>query len=115
MLLEPTHHPKGWGSETWLVNTPLYCAKILTLKKGKRCSLHYHKVKTETMLVVEGRVLMLFGASQDSLQSMELGVGDVFHISPGLLHQFEGISDSIIHEFSTEHFESDSFRLVKGD
>jgi hypothetical protein len=45
----PVHFvKKGWGSELWLVNGDLYCGKILRFNKGKKCSLHYHKLKTET-------------------------------------------------------------------
>ena len=38
---------KGWGYEDWLVNKPDYCGKVLFLKKGKRLSWHYHKLKDE--------------------------------------------------------------------
>ena len=41
-------HKKGWGYENWLVNTELYCGKILHFNHGKQCSLHYHKIKDET-------------------------------------------------------------------
>jgi mannose-6-phosphate isomerase-like protein (cupin superfamily) len=83
---------------------------------GKRCSLHYHVRKTETMLVVEGRVLFEFRKESDvSLEEVILSKGDVFHIEPGLLHRFTGLEDSVIHEFSTQHFEDDSFRVEYGD
>jgi hypothetical protein len=36
-------------------------------------------------------------------------------IPPGLLHQMQAIEDSELYEFSTQHFESDSYRIVKGD
>jgi len=48
---------KIWGSEEWLVNNELYCCKILNLKKGYRCSIHYHKDKDETFYVLKGIVL----------------------------------------------------------
>lgn len=32
--------------------------KILTLKKGFRCSLHTHKIKDETFYILDGEVLM---------------------------------------------------------
>ena len=38
--------PKGWGREVWIVNGDLYCGKILEISKAKRCSLHFHKLKT---------------------------------------------------------------------
>ena len=41
--------PKGWGREVWLVNNELYCGKILEIVKGKRCSLHFHKLKNRVV------------------------------------------------------------------
>ncbi len=116
MKLTVVRHVKGWGFEDWIVNSALYCGKILSINKGKRCSLHYHKLKTETMLVVEGLVRMDFRRQdQEELDSVLLSSGDVFHIEPGLLHRFTAIEQSVIHEFSTQHFEEDSIRIEKGD
>ena len=116
MQIRPERHEKGWGFEDWIVNSDLYCGKILFVNAGKRCSLHYHKQKTETMLVVEGSVLFEFGSTAEKeLQSLVLGPGDVFHIEPGLLHRFKGLTRSVIHEFSTQHFEDDSYRVEHGD
>jgi len=33
----------------------------------------------------------------------------------GLVHQMEALEDSELYEFSTQHFDSDSHRLIKGD
>ena len=48
--------PKEWGSEYWIVNNDLYCGKLLTLEKNKRCSVHYHKNKDETFYILEGKI-----------------------------------------------------------
>jgi mannose-6-phosphate isomerase len=46
---QPVHiEPKGWGREVWIAKNSLYCGKILEIRKGKRCSLHYHELKTES-------------------------------------------------------------------
>src|SRR3954469_6669264 len=47
--------PKGWGEERWLHNDELYCGKILIVNEGKRCSLRYHQLKTETFYIQQGR------------------------------------------------------------
>jgi quercetin dioxygenase-like cupin family protein len=41
--------------------------------------------------------------------------GDSFHIYPGLRHQMIAFEDSELFEFSTQHFEEDSFRIIRGD
>jgi quercetin dioxygenase-like cupin family protein len=99
-------HEKVWGHEEWIVNTPLYCGKFLYLKKGKRCSIHYHKNKDETFYILEGEVLMEVNGKEKVMRK-----GESEHITPMTKHRFSGLKDSIIIEFSTHHEESDSYRL----
>jgi mannose-6-phosphate isomerase len=107
--------PKGWGEELWVHNDPLYCGKILRLKQGKRCSLHYHKRKTETFYLQSGRVRMELRHPDGRAEDVVMKPGDSLEIYPGLVHRFSGIEDSEIVEFSTQHFEEDSYRIEKGD
>ena len=112
-----TVHPKGWGEELWIVNTPLYCGKKLILKKGKKCSIHYHIKKDETFYVQSGTVLMdLYSRGYPGPNKrIIMTPGHWLHIKPGLVHQFFGLKNSVIFEFSTQHFESDTVRLERGD
>jgi quercetin dioxygenase-like cupin family protein len=41
--------------------------------------------------------------------------GEAFHVYRGLRHQMEALEDSELFEFSTEHFDEDSHRVIKGD
>jgi mannose-6-phosphate isomerase-like protein (cupin superfamily) len=109
--------PKGWGREVWIANNPLYCGKILEISKGKRCSLHYHKLKTESFYLRTGRLRVRIMESSHCSESelFELKAGDCMDIHPGLVHQMEAIEDAELYEFSTQHFDSDSHRIAKGD
>jgi len=109
--------PKGWGREVWIANNELYCGKILEIKKGKKCSLHFHELKTESFFLRCGRIRMLIKESADSAlgEQLELKAGDCMDIPPGLVHQMEALEDAELYEFSTQHFDSDSHRLIKGD
>ena len=109
--------PKGWGFEKWIVNCEEYCGKLLFLAKGKRCSWHYHKLKDEVFYVQSGRILVKYSDSDDldSARSLVLCRGDNFHVYRGLRHQMIAEEDSEIFEFSTQHFDSDSHRIIKGD
>jgi quercetin dioxygenase-like cupin family protein len=119
----PEFHPKGWGYESWIVNNEKYCGKLLFFKKGKRCSLHYHKLKDETFYVHKGRLEILYGPfdkdaeeGQWSILDVQvLEAGDTFHVPVGMLHQMVGLEDTEMFEFSTQHFEEDSYRINKGD
>ena len=111
------HVPKGWGYEKWIVNTDEYCGKLLFFNKGKRCSWHYHKIKDETFYLQSGSILLFYGDS-DSLEDAKtllLEPGDKFHIYRGLRHQMVAQADSELFEFSTQHFDEDSHRVIAGD
>jgi mannose-6-phosphate isomerase-like protein (cupin superfamily) len=108
---------KGWGYERWIVNNEKYCGKLLYFVKDKRCSWHYHKIKEETFYIQSGRILLHAGYDDDINLSEELilTVGDSYHIKPGLRHQMLALETTEMFEFSTQHFEEDSYRIIKGD
>ena len=108
---------KGWGYEKWICNTEEYCGKLLHIIKGKRCSCHYHTLKDETFYLQEGRLLVKYSDDNDRDNAKELIMerGDKFHVYRGLRHQMLALEDSDLFEFSTEHFDSDSNRIIKGD
>lgn len=112
---------KGWGHEYWIVNHDLYCGKILAVKSGKKSSWHYHSDKDETFHVIEGILIVRLSDEDDWYEAsvIELTSGESLYLPPGTRHQFEGGSrrgrSTRFIEFSTQHFEEDSHRLIKGD
>ena len=50
----------------------------------------------------------------ESAQEMVLEKGDNFHVYRGLRHQMLALEDTELFEFSTQHFDSDSYRIQKG-
>ena len=109
--------PKGWGYEKWIVNTDEYCGKLLHFIKGKKCSWHYHKLKDETCYLQEGKLLVKYSDNDnlDDANEVILERGDKFHVYRGLRHQMFAMEDTDMFEFSTQHFDSDSHRIIKGD
>ena len=112
-----TFVPKGWGFEKWIVNKKEYCGKLLYFVKGKRCSWHYHKLKDEVFYIQSGKLKVLFSDDDDIDKAKEvvLESGDNFHVYTGLRHQMIALADTELFEFSTQHFDSDSYRIQKGD
>lgn len=108
---------KGWGYEKWIANTEKYCGKLLHFDEGKRCSWHFHKIKDEMFYVQSGELEVTFGESDSRAEAsiLILRPGDSFHVPTGLRHQMKAITTSDVFEFSTEHFEEDSYRIEKGD
>ena len=109
--------PKGWGFEKWIVNNDEYCGKLLYFVKGKKCSFHYHQLKDETFYVHSGKILLKYSEGDDleNAEEIILNRGDNFHVYRGLRHQMIALEDTELFEFSTQHFEIDSHRVVKGD
>ncbi len=109
--------PKGWGFEKWIHNSDLYCGKLLYFVKGKKCSWHYHKLKDEVFYVQSGKILVYY-SDQDDIDKANVTIlekGDNFHVYTGLRHRMEALEDTELFEFSTQHFDSDSHRIQKGD
>src|SRR5712692_9782149 len=109
--------PKGWGREVWIANGDLYCGKILEIRKGKKCSLHYHKLKTESFYLRTGTLKTRSeeSAESETIEEFEMVAGESMDVPIGLVHQMEAIEDGELREFSTQHFDSDSHRLIPGD
>jgi ADP-L-glycero-D-manno-heptose 6-epimerase len=95
---------KIWGKEEWIVNRD-YCGKKLTLNKGFRCSMHYHKNKDETFYILKGKVLM-----ETDKETKIMAEEDSILIEPNTKHRFTGLENSEIMEFSTHHEDEDSYR-----
>ena len=109
--------PKGWGYEKWIVNKEEYCGKILWFMKGKKCSWHYHKLKDEVFYIRSGKLEVTYGYDEDisKAEKVILEPGDNFYVKTGLIHQMKALQDTEMFEFSTQHFDSDSIRVEKGD
>jgi mannose-6-phosphate isomerase-like protein (cupin superfamily) len=107
------HVAKQWGTEIWLTNNPLYCAKLLVLKPGMACSLHRHIAKTETFFILQGEVRVEIGTH--GLPEYK-HPGDSVHLPAGTFHRFADPGGSnvpaIILEVSTEHDDADVERLA---
>ena len=115
--LPMTHVDKGWGWERWIVNCEEYCGKLLFFKKDKQCSWHFHKLKDEVFYVQSGRILVKYsdGDKLEDADEIVLEAGDNFHVYRGLRHRMIALQDTELFEFSTQHFDSDSYRIEKGD
>jgi len=108
--------PKGWGHEIIIINDPLYCGKILVFKQGAKFSMHYHMIKDETWYVNKGEFLYRWiNTDTAEVNEVKLVEGDTVRQLPGQPHQLEALTDGEVFEVSTQHFDSDSYRVWKGD
>jgi mannose-6-phosphate isomerase-like protein (cupin superfamily) len=98
--------PKVWGSERWLHNGPDYCMKQLFLESGMQSSLHMHKIKRETFLVIFGTIDLEYDGIVHRLT-----VGNYIDIEPLKYHRFRTLSKvALVVEASTTHDDADVYR-----
>ena len=108
--------PKGWGKEIVFVNNNEYCGKILSFNKGKKFSMHYHLLKKETWYVARGKFIFIWIETETGKTNSEyLEVGDVVTNERGAPHQIIALEDGDLFEVSTTHYDSDSYRVWKGN
>lgn len=78
--------------------------------------MHYHMLKQETWYVNKGSFIYRWiDVEQGIVNETQLKVGDVVTQYPGMPHQLEALEDGEVFEVSTEHFDSDSYRIWKGN
>lgn len=107
---------KGWGFENIFVNNEKYCGKILHFYKGGKFSMHFHLIKEETWYVSSGKFLFRsIDTSNAEMKERELKIGDVVTNKIGQPHQLICLEEGEIFEVSTQHFDYDSYRVMKGD
>tara|TARA_B110000908_G_C10250557_1_gene451757 strand:+ start:2457 stop:2900 length:444 start_codon:yes stop_codon:yes gene_type:complete len=106
---------KDWGHEIIFENNEKYCGKLLVFKKGCKFSMHYHMVKDESWYVQSGKFIYRWIDTNTAVQNECILIeGDSVRQLPGQPHQLEALEDGIIYEVSTQHFDSDSYRIYKG-
>ena len=78
-------------------------------------SVIYQKFLKKYILVGKIKIFYGWGRDIDKANVTILEKGDNFHIPTGLNHRMEAIEDTELFEFSTQHFDEDSIRIIKGD
>lgn len=110
--LDYTYVQKVWGSERWIVNNSMYCGKIITVTQGHHTSLHFHSLKHETMYCLTGRFDITFCDEAGNEVYRTLLAGQSIVIEPNVVHQIFGtMPENVMIEFSTQHFDYDSYRV----
>lgn len=114
---------KTWGYEIWIENSSLYCGKHLHVCPQKKCSVHYHKNKTETFYIIRGCLIVELSTMLDKqfwtetkdIKRITLNKGESLTIDPLTAHRFYcGSNESCdFIEFSTYHDDNDSYKIIE--
>jgi mannose-6-phosphate isomerase len=99
-----THVPKPWGHETIWALSDRYMGKILHINAGHELSVQYHNEKDETIYVLSGQIVYRVQRdATDTLDDVQLKVGESFRNTPGTIHQMVALTDCEVLEVSTPH------------
>lgn len=107
----PQRIEKTWGYEDIIINTDLYCMKILSINKNQFSSIHFHVEKHETLLVTSG-LLRIHVYNKFDNSSYDLKPGQAFVITPGIVHILWALEDTQLIEASTFSKDTDSYRII---
>ena len=104
---------RPWGKEELLVLVAgKYMLKKLTLNKGEKGGLQYHRLKDECGILLSGKMIIRHDDGTGKIVEKVVNPGEAFHFPPGVVHQEEAIEDCVIIEGSTPHF-NDRVRMEK--
>jgi len=107
---------KGWGHEYIFATNDKYCGKLLNFNKGAMFSMHFHKDKDESWLVLNGEFDILTIDTKDaSITKTRMKKMDSMRIKPCVPHQVICIEQGTIVEVSTPDSVEDNYRVAKGD
>ena len=96
-----------WGLELLFAHTDSYTGKVLYRRgdptyKGR---VQYHRYKAETFFLLSGTCLLRLDKGDGKLSEEIIGPGRSFHIPRGARHSVISLTDSVMFEVSTPHFE----------
>lgn len=98
---------RDWGEEIIFAGMSRYLGKILRMKAGAKGGLQYHAHKVETFYLLEGTAIVRSESEDGQLVSETItgGRSQAYHIPAGAVHQVEAVTDCVIIEASTAHYD----------
>ncbi len=98
----PYRVDKPWGYELIWARTDRYVGKILHIEPGHLLSLQYHEKKDETIFVLTGEIIFRVKESgEHELREIRMKEGELYHVTPGTVHQMEAVETTDLLEAST--------------
>lgn len=110
---------KPWGREILVDVNAHYALKDIHMRAGTRSSLQSHRFKTETLLVISGKVSLTSQVPGEAERERVFGPGESWSLAPGTLHRVTVLEDARLIEASTPELDdvirhSDDFGRVTG-
>ena len=113
----PIDDDHEWGYQLRMVNNDMYSGKLLVLENTTPGSMHYHKNKTETFIVLMGTVglrgrINHDGGMKEAIDRV-MKPGDRIDLPPLSRHQMWNVetSTAVILEVATHDDDDDTYRV----
>ena len=108
------YRDKYWGWIKTCCATNDFTLKHIFMYKDSQSSLEYHVKKDENYYILSGKLKVGLRIGRAENKEVILNEGDVYHISPGLMHMRCAIEDTHIIEWSNKDDDSDSHIVENG-
>lgn len=92
-----TRTDKPWGYEELVECNDKYVVKKLFMKKGNACSIQYHELKTETIVILSGKITIYIGDSLETMTKTPYTVGETVTIKPYTVHRMEAEEEDCLY------------------
>jgi len=107
---------KKWGTEVILNQVPYGCKVMILGTEGSRCSLHCHKNKAETFILISGKMeVEIIDDGDREIFTLQTPFSSVT-ISPMVFHRFTCKKEGTVFiESSSEDLITDSYRVTQSE
>ena len=92
---------KPWGYELLWAQTDKYVGKVLYIRKGHSLSLQYHKVKDETLMLQQGRLILEVHDENGAINEILMTPEQSYRVTPLTKHRMRALEDCKVFEVST--------------
>ena len=99
---------KIWGENIEIFRNESVSVNILKIKKGYRCSYHYHRFKRNDFYVLEGELKIRHEQGETILRK-----GESLEVLPPNKHQFVAMTDTIVIE--TVYVKLEDADIIRSD
>lgn len=113
-MASPLHTPditdKPWGREICFARHQAYAGKLIEIRQGCRISLQLHRVKSEALYLLSGRIKLTY-CSPAECTDPQVDIrpehehvwlpGKALNVPAGVIHRFEALEASVLLEVST--------------
>ena len=95
---------REWGEEILIAHAPnKYIGKLLKVNAGHGGGLQFHRLKDESDYLLSGTLKVIYDNGGELAEDI-IEAGQTVRFPNGVIHKTEAITDCVIIEFSTPHF-----------